>query len=370
MLKPLIRSRGIPCENILSPFSTCVVILVFSLISLHPSYFDGPVILAMASSSADTPQKGSWITGAKMPNPRSEVGSAALNDKIYVVGGYGAKANITHQNVTDIIEVYDSGRDEWSTVASLPQPLDHPAVAAYDNKLYVIGGFTSDNKVSDKLYIYDPILNKWQEGQPMPSPRGALTARFIDGVLYAVGGENDNDTWSTNYAYDPVTNKWTEKAPMPTARQHVASAVVDGKLYVIGGRYSNDSFTANLGSNEVYDPKYNTWTSLQPMPTNRSSPAAASSVDGDIYVFGGELAFTTNTVYNVTEKYDSKTNKWTSEQSMPTARHSMAYVSINDRIFLIGGDSQPGMSVTGINEIFVVPPSINSSNFKAKELFQ
>jgi N-acetylneuraminic acid mutarotase len=323
----------------------------------------------MASSSADTLQKQSWITGAKMPYPRSEVGSAALNDKIYVVGGYDAD-----RNTTDIMQVYDSGRDEWSTVASLPQPLNHPGVASYDNKLYVVGGFTSDRDrgASDRLFIYDPTFNKWQEGQPMPSPRGALTARFIDGVLYAVGGQNDSETWSTNYAYDSATNKWTEKAPMPTARQHLASAVVDGKLYVIGGRYSNMSFTANLGSNEVYDPKYNTWTSLQPMPTYRSGPAgASSSVDGDIYVFGGELAFTSNTVYNVTEKYDSKTNKWTTEQSMPTARHSMACVSINDRIFLIGGDSQPGLSVTGINEIFVVPPSsINSSNFKAEVVFQ
>jgi N-acetylneuraminic acid mutarotase len=320
----------------------------------------------MTSSSADTPLKQSWITGAKMPNPRSEVGSVALNDKIYVVGGYDAA-----RNATDTIQVYDSGRDEWSTVASMPLPLDHPAVACYDNKLYVVGGFTNDKMESDRFFIYDPTFNKWHEGQPMPSPRGALTAKFIDGVLYAVGGQQHEMTWPNNYAYDPSTNKWTERAPMPTARQHLTSAVVDGKLYVIGGRYSNSSFTANLASNEVYDPKYNRWTSLQPMPTNRSSPAAAySSVDGDIYVFGGELAFTTNTVYNVTEKYDSKTNKWTTEQSMPTARHSMAYASINDRIFLIGGDSQPGVSVTGINEILVVPPSINSSNFKAEVVSQ
>ena len=42
---------------------------------------------------------------------------------------------------------------------------------------------------------------------------------------------------------------------MPTARSNLGVAVVDGKIYAIGGYNGN-----NLGTNEMYDPENNTWT--------------------------------------------------------------------------------------------------------------
>jgi N-acetylneuraminic acid mutarotase len=163
---------------------------------------------------------------------------------------------------------------------------------------------------------------------------------------------------------------------MPTPRHHLASAVVDGKLYAIGGRNSNRTFNANLDVNEVYNPKSDSWISLEPMPTKRSGLAAASSspVNGDIYVFGGESPFkgngTPETTYDVNEKYDPQTNKWTTEQPMPTARHGLACASDKNRIYLIGGGPEPGMSVTGVNEIYEVTPSLHISSLRAEVISQ
>jgi hypothetical protein len=49
---------------------------------------------------------------------------------------------------------------------------------------------------------------------------------------------------------------------------------------------------------------------------------------------------------------------------MPTARHGFAVVSMDNRIYLIGGDPNPGHSVSGINEIFVVALSTGVSKLK------
>ena len=84
---------------------------------------------------------------------------------------------------------------------------------------------------------------------------------------------------------------------MPTARQHMASSVVDGKLYVIGGRPTGKS--SNINTNEVFDPKSNSWASIASMPTERGGIAAAT-VNGEIYVFGGEAPDNT---FNTVEKY-------------------------------------------------------------------
>ena len=354
----------------------CLAIIVFSTMILHDFFLDESAALASSSSNpkADIPERQSWSTGKEMPTPRSEVSAARLDTNIYTIGGVDHTGNIT-----DIVETYDTRNDKWSTIDSLPLPLDHVAAADHDNKLYVLGGFYIDEngtrKASDKLFIYDPISKKWREGAPMPFPRAALTAAFIDGILYAVGGDHDWESWPTNQAYDPSTNKWTVKAPMPTPRHHLASSVVDGKLYVIGGRYTNRTFNANLDVNEVYNPKSDSWNSLKPMPTKRSGLAAAPSspVNGDIYVFGGEFPFhhnTSDTTYDLTEKYDPQTNKWTTEQPMPTARHGFACVIDTNRIFLIGGGPEPGMSVTGVNEIYEVSPSLHNSSFRAEVISQ
>ncbi len=50
-----------------------------------------------------------------------------------------------------------------------------------------------------------------------------------------------------------------------------------------------------------------------------------------------------------------ESNTWTSEPPMPTARHGLAVVyAEDDRIYVIGGGPQPGLSVSSANEIFHV----------------
>ncbi|MDQ3854200.1 MAG: kelch repeat-containing protein, partial [Thermoproteota archaeon] len=85
----------------------------------------------------------------------------------------------------------------------------------------------------------------------------------------------------------------------------------------------------------------------------RSGIAATSPVNGSsIYVFGGEEPSKT---FNNNEKYDVESNTWTSEPPMPTARHGLAVVyAEDDRIYVIGGGPQPGLSVSSANEIFHV----------------
>jgi N-acetylneuraminic acid mutarotase len=85
------------------------------------------------------------------------------------------------------------------------------------------------------------------------------------------------------------------------------------------------------------------------MPSERSGISAASINNTAIYVFGGEDLTKT---YNNNEKYNVKNNKWESKEPLPTARHGLAAVSVNDKIYVIGGGPEPGLSVTSVNEIF------------------
>ena len=58
------------------------------------------VALSLVTSGA--PQDGSWRTLAPMPTARQEVAVAALQGKVYVIGGYDATGT-----PSDLVEVYD-----------------------------------------------------------------------------------------------------------------------------------------------------------------------------------------------------------------------------------------------------------------------
>lgn len=290
-----------------------------------------------------------WTSGSPLPTPREVPAGVLVDEKIYVVGGVAGK----EFEPTDIMEVYDPKEDSWISSSPLLLPLHHPGSASHDGKLYVLGGWPKkdEKNPTNKLFIYDVMTSKWKEAAPMPTARAALTAAFIDGKLYAIGGK-DKKELNVNEMYDPETDRWTVKEPMPTARHHLASSVVDGKLYAIGGRQDDDDGTYfSVAANEIYDPNKDSWATLEPMPTLRSSLVSAA-ISGRIYVCGGEER---NLVSNVTEKYDTETNKWSTEPPMPTARHGYIAGAFQDKIYVIGGGVMPGSSVSGVNEIFHVP---------------
>ncbi|MCH8873205.1 hypothetical protein IH824_10620, partial [candidate division KSB1 bacterium] len=144
-----------------------------------------------------------------------------------------------------------------------------------------------------------------------------------------------------NCSVDDIMQVFTNIGNMVLA---VVGAVVF-LMYVIGGRVM--TLSSNLDTNEVYDPKTDTWQSLEPMPTARGGLAAAT-IGNTIFVFGGESLTST---FEQNEQYIPEAG-WFSHTRMPTPRHGLGAVAVDDRIYVIGGGVVPGASVSGINESY------------------
>jgi N-acetylneuraminic acid mutarotase len=312
------------------------------------------VIISEMSTLSYSSTLLTWSYGESMPTKRSEVSGTVLDNKIYIIGGSDEKGP------TDLVDVYDPEINNWAIVSPLPKKLDHTAAATYDGKIYIVGGFDSNGMPSDSLFIYDPITDKWEIGKNMPTARGGLTSKFVNGTLYVIGGDatalydskgnyNPQGVVATNEAYTPKNDSWTTKSPMPTSRDHLTSAVISGNIFVLGGRQPEKGpLFKDLSTNEMYDTSNDRWISLEPLPTNRSG-LAATSVNGSIYVFGGE---STEKTFDNNEKYDPKSQSWTAESPMLTPRHGLAAAAINDKIYVIAGGPKPGGSGDDANEIF------------------
>ncbi len=261
-----------------------------------------------------------WTTKTPLPTPQHSSAAAALDDKIYVIGG---------SDNPKIVQQYDTVTDTWTMKNSTPTDHSSSAAAAVDGKIYVITHQTVEK--------YDPTADVWTTMSQMPSDRWGTAVTVFDGKIYVIGGY-ELKTNCGGFAcievvfsfkveqYDPATNLWTAKKPLPISLADCVAGAVGSKIYVI-----------KSNTVQAYDPAMDTWTAKSPMPTDRSDMAAAV-VDGKIYVIGGAINISPFAVQTV-EQYDPAMDTWTTKSPMPTARYDMTAVAVVGKIYVIGGTS-------------------------------
>jgi len=287
---------------------------------------------------------GQWTWRASLPVPRSEVGVAELDGKVYVVaeldgkvyvvGGY-ARGNVDQP----LNQVDDPVADQWQTLASLPRGLNHVAVVGFNHRLYAFGGFTQQNQdpVAD-VAVYDPAADGWSPLAPLPSPLGAMAVAELGGGLHLVGGR-DTASVTTHRIYDPTADQWSDAAPMRSARDHLALAPLGGRLFAAGGRLNTPA--SNLGVHEAYDPASDSWEPRAPLPTPRSGVATAA-LGGWMLVMGGER---TGGVFATNEAYDPSAAAWTTLQPLPSGRHGTGAGVVGNVAYVPGGGPVNGGSL-------------------------
>ena len=110
------------------------------------------------------PQSKKWTELPPLPAPRSSLDAAVLDNKIYVVGGWNMQGDA--KTWTDAALVLDLTQQPlaWKEIAKPPFRRRAVAAAAFDGKLYVIGGMREDNKPTDAVDIFDPRTGQWTTG--------------------------------------------------------------------------------------------------------------------------------------------------------------------------------------------------------------
>ena len=83
--------------------------------------------------------------------------------------------------------------------------------------------------------------------------------------------------------------------------------------------------------------------------------------DGEFYVFGGETATgagaTADGVYHRVDVYRPATNTWRLDAPMPTARHGIFPLRVDNRVYVAAGGVRAGASSSSILEVLYLPVS-------------
>jgi N-acetylneuraminic acid mutarotase len=317
------------------------------------------LVLALAGVSPNAfAAGGTWTTLASMLQPAYNAAGGVINGQVYVASGSSSQ-----------VQAYNPVTNSWNSKCDIPTPVGGSAYGVIDGKLYVVGGSANFSYWTNILQVYDSASNSWTSGAPLTIPNiGEAQAGVIDDKLYVAGGRrcydgNTGGGYSVNslWVYDPATNTWSPKAPMSTYRGAAAAAVINGKLYVLGGYSRNDegpdNSTYTYNTMEVYDPATDTWSTKAPMPTNRWYHNVAV-VNGILYVMGGYSSINNgiSEIIDTVYAYDPVTNTWTTNTTLPGWVLRPISAVIDGVLYVAGGVNNSSIT----DNLWAFTPPVNS----------
>jgi DNA-binding CsgD family transcriptional regulator len=240
-------------------------------------------------------QPSRWQERAALPRRQEAFALAALDGRLYVIGGSGPGG------ASAAVDRYDSANDVWVALTEKPTPAGHIQAAAIGGHIYVPGGEGGDGRPLDVLEAYDPRSQVWETLPPLPAPRSRYALASVEGRLYLFGGWDGGRYCDEVFVYDPQARAWSvDEQRLPTPRRAASAGVVEGRIYVIGGEDERGA----LRVNERYDPTGDSgrrWESAAPLSVAVAAPAVVGILD---------VAYVFDPAQRLMLQYTPKTDSW------------------------------------------------------------
>ncbi len=316
------------------------------------------------------PSGGSWSMKQPMNQARGGLGVAAVNGKIYAIGGCIENGSyVPLYPTTGLVgtnEEYDPATDTWTLKTSMPTPRSNFAIAVVQNKIYCINSAIIGFKL-DEVYhlfeqpiwsgvneVYDPATDTWETKAPMPAAAPFAKANVVNDKIYIINE-------GVNWMYDPANDSWSKKASTPTPYDGYPttypSAVFGDKIY----------FLNNHLPVQIYDTVTDSWSqgALSPRLDPKGVVCATTGefAPERIYFFTlaqygwvpyGETG-TSGFARRTTFVYNPQTDSWSAGTIIPHFRVDYGVAVLSDKVYAIGGyvwenPASNNVTVCGLNE--------------------
>ncbi|MDR2707601.1 MAG: hypothetical protein LBB87_02480 [Nitrososphaerota archaeon] len=178
---------------------------LFSVILLSLLILSSFVTVFSAVSASELVED-SWNTKTPMTQARTGLGVVAVEGKIYAIGGYTDEV-YPGNGYTGINERYDPQTDTWTTMMPMPTPRRNFAIAAYQGKIYCIGGMSPYDETGSPMLcgvteVYDVATDSWSTKEPIPLSMVGTQSHFVGSVKgHAVNGNIFVIAYSLLYRY-------------------------------------------------------------------------------------------------------------------------------------------------------------------------
>nr|KAG5686106.1 hypothetical protein BaRGS_013097 [Batillaria attramentaria] len=209
-------------------------------------------------AEAYNPASGRWTKLPDMLHPRARVGAAALNGRVYVVGGSDGTQDLNS------VDYLDLEKQKWKTAVAMNAPRSsvaryQAAISAYMGGLVAVGGTDSWNCLNS-VEMYSPASDTWTYVAPLNNLRRGAGVDVVNNKLWVLGGSDGVSSLRLTEIYDPESCVWTLGPQMNVPRANVSAVSLNGSLYAIEG-FSGKKF---LNSIEVEERRVMLPTAKEP----------------------------------------------------------------------------------------------------------
>jgi N-acetylneuraminic acid mutarotase len=300
--------------------------------------FDVPTRSPVTSESAPPVTAKRFGT---LPEATASFGAAVSDGWLYVYGGHVARTHSYSTNAVsgEFARLKLSDGVTWQQLPNGPA-LQGMNLAAYNGKIYRIGGMAPRNQPGKKEAMYsvadcarfDPATMKWESLPPLPEPRSSHDFAVVGDKLIVTGGwtlaGSAGEHWlDTLEVLDLSAGKLEWKSTrQPFQRRALMAASFSGKMYVLGGMDDHGTISHQV---DIYDPKSHLWTNGPLLPGGEIAGFAPAACvhDGKLYV-----SIADGSLYRLNEPK----GQWEKlADTTPRVAHRM--VSDGDRILIMGG---------------------------------
>ncbi len=299
---------------------------------------------------------------ANIPESVSSFGAVADGGWLYVYGGHKGTRhdynNETASNSFNRLSLADG--KTWEKLPGGPG-VQGMNLAAYDGKIYRVGGMEPKNKKGEKQDLvsiadvarFDTKTKTWESLPALPEPRSSHDVAFIGSKMYVVGGwfmqgKEKKNTWPKEMLVMDVAEASPSWKPIPQPFQRRAFMVTafDGKLYALGGLSMEGDTELEV---QIYDPAANKWSVGPEIPGggNNGFSCAACVLDGKLY-----MSVADGSVY----KLDSAGKKWEKVGTTPGRIVARMVPNAPSQLLVVGGSSGKGTNRSTIDIVDVSKP--------------
>ena len=142
------------------------------------------------------PVSDTWVKRAELPSRRDEVKVAVVQDTIYVIGGFGWPP-VGLGAVLATIEAYHPKTNRWREKSDMPNLRTDFSTVVVDDKIYLIGGYGVALERFDgylkTVEVYDPETERWDDSLPMPTKNSPFGAEAVNDKIYILGSDRENE---------------------------------------------------------------------------------------------------------------------------------------------------------------------------------
>nr|XP_056702287.1 kelch-like protein 13 [Euleptes europaea] len=242
-------------------------------------------------------------TGLRMALPPLELlalpGCTSLGHKLYISGG-----KLCDSSYSQALHEYDSLADSWTQLPGMSIPRSVHMLLTCKQRLFALSGWNESGPLAS-AESFDTVRQTWSPIASLPIIlRFSASAPFRN-RLYLIGGDADSDevVYQGILIYDISSDSWSQ-VPLEFSLYGAAAVTMDAGICVIGGFFArkNPSPSQRFSQLLPCTPKCFLMLEAGVMSTDITIPplplplafAGATHWQGKVYVIGGVCASRTH----------------------------------------------------------------------------